>query len=203
VRPSPGSALPSTPCPCGAQATPLALALAHASSAQPPADLLLLLCCYTQGYALVMLSWPGPCSSSAGPACPALPGPPRSSPQRPAPRYSSDRPRPSLPLARLSSVLSAPDPNTDTGEVPLTPLILICPVGTRHQKLRLYRFVFRQDAGGRHPPAIFSPKIFKPKIRPGPWRRRGGWGMVPADPWPRGKVTPAPLTLGCPLPWPW
>jgi hypothetical protein len=31
----------------------------------------------------------------------------------------------------------------------------------------------------------------------------GGVGMVPADPWPRGKVTPGAPSLGCPLPWPW
>jgi hypothetical protein len=30
----------------------------------------------------------------------------------------------------------------------------------------------------------------------GPWRRRGAVGLGLADPWPRSRVTPAPLSLG-------
>ena len=56
------------------------------------------------------------------------------------------------------------------------------------------------------PPGIDSPKNFKTQnpagvsggVGPGPW-----WlGMVPAAPWPRGKITRA-LTVGCPLCSPW
>jgi hypothetical protein len=122
--------------------------------------------------------------------CPACP-----QHQRPAPRPAL------LPLPRPSSVLSATDPNTDTGEVPLTPLILICPVGTRHQKFRLCRLFPRAFPGRKHPPASTLSKKFISKnpacidggVGQGPWRHRGGVGLGPADPWPRGKVTQFPL----------
>jgi len=84
-------------------------------------------------------------------------------PQRPAPRYSSDRPRPSLPLARLSFVLPAPDGEHEEGEVPLTPPLLICSVSTRHQKFRLCLFVPRKTPAWNTPPASTLPKNFLSK----------------------------------------
>ena len=89
----------------------------HAALAMP----LLFLCLpwlTLHGALLLLPSVP----SAQRPACPQ--------PSAPAPAPWV-QPPPALPLARLSSVLSALDPNTDTGEVPLTPLILICTVGTR------------------------------------------------------------------------
>ena len=81
-----------------------------------------------------------------------------------APSTQAPRPAPlPLPLARLSSVLSAPDPNTDTGEVPLTPPLLICSVSTRHQKFRLCLFVPRKTPAWNTPPASTLPKNFLSK----------------------------------------
>ena len=88
--------------------------------------------------ALAWLPCPAPCC-----CCPACP-------QHPS---ATTSPLP-LPLARLSSVLSAPDPNTDTGEVPLTPLILICSVSTRHQKFRLCLFVPRKTPAWNIRPGV-------------------------------------------------
>jgi len=97
--------------------------------------------------ALAWLPCPAPCC-----CCPACP-------QHPS---ATTSPLP-LPLARLSSVLSAPDPNTDTGEVPLTPPLLICSVSTRHQKFRLCLFVPRKTPAWNTPPASTLPKNFLSK----------------------------------------
>lgn len=53
------------------------------------------------------------------------------------------------------------------------------------------------------PLALRIPKNFQTQNPAG--RRSGSWrlGMVPPDPWPRGKVTPAPLSLGVTVCGPW
>jgi len=100
------------------------------------------------------------------PACDALPALvtalPCCCPACPQHPSATTSPLP-LPLARLSSVLSAPDPNTDTGEVPLTPPLLICSVSTRHQKFRLCLFVPRKTPAWNTPPASTLPKNFLSK----------------------------------------
>ena len=100
-----------------------------------------------------------------------------------------------LPLARLSSVLSAPDPNTDTPGDSYQPPLLICTVSTRHQKLRLYLFVPRKSPAWNTRPGIDAPQKF--------YKQKSGLGPGLADPWPRSKVTAWPYFLGCPIPWPW
>ena len=114
------------------------------------------------------------------------------------------------PLAHLSSVLSAPDPNTDTRGDSYQPPLLICLVSTRHQKFRLCRFVPQGPLRQKTPPgSSFSAKIFKPKSGLGSGRR---WpGAVPASgrcwagaggPRPCSRVTPAPF-LGVSVCEPW
>ena len=65
-----------------------------------------------------------------------------------------------LPLAHLSSVLSATDEEPEEGEVPLTPPIHMCLVSTRHQKFAYAVFVPWENPGIEHPPGIDSPQKF-------------------------------------------
>jgi len=89
-------------------------------------------------------------------ACPVLYSwlPDPTLPQRAASERSSDRPPPHPALVWMRGVLSAPDPNTDTGERTFNPLILICSVGTRHQKFRLCLFFPSKKPGQKYPPRM-------------------------------------------------
>jgi len=102
-----------------------------------------------------------------------------------------------LPLARLSSVLSAPDPNTDTPGDSYQPPLLICTVSTRHQKLRLYLFVPRKSPAWNTRPGIDAPqKFYKQKSGLGPRRRRGrGW----RTPGRVARLPPGLTSLGAPF----
>ena len=136
----------------------------------------------------------GATTSSLDLALPA-PSPPKRHGQPPA-------------LARLSFVLSATAPNTDTGEVPLTPPLLKCLVGTRHQKFRLWRFFPQRKPVLKMPPCLpDSQKFYKQKsglcrgLRwPGAVASSASWRIGPglAEPWPRRKATHA-LTVGAPF----
>jgi len=123
--------------------------------------------------------YPCPCSCSACPGYPAqrpaaaalcYPEPPR-----PAPRYSTGRPRPSLPLARLSSVLSATDPNTDTGEGLRHPPLMLYAWSAPDIKISPISFRPPENPGLEHPPGIYPPKKFSnPKSGLGTGRRWAG-----------------------------
>jgi hypothetical protein len=81
-------------------------------------------------------------------------------PSAPAPNPTTSLLPLALPLARLSSVLSATDGELEEGEVPLTPPLLKCLVGTRHQKYRLYRLCPPGRPGLGHPPGEPTPQKF-------------------------------------------
>ena len=75
-------------------------------------------------------------------------------PQRAASERSSDRPPPHPALVWMRGVLSATDPNTDTRGDSYQPPLLICTVGTRHQKFRLCLFFPSKKPGQKYPPRM-------------------------------------------------
>lgn len=80
----------------------------------------------------------------------ALPGPPRPSPQRPAPRRSRGRSCP--PCAWVRGALSGTDGKPEVPGVPLTPPLLKCFVGTRHQKFCQAPLAENTPLGCERPP---------------------------------------------------
>ena len=123
------------------------------------------------GLALLGLAAQRPAPSAHCPAPPALyPGYPGYPARRPAaaaqraPSTQAPRPAPcpcpwpgSRPYCQHRTQTPIP------GEVPLTPLILICTVSTRHQKFRLCLFVPRKTPAWNTPPASTLPKNFLSK----------------------------------------
>jgi len=105
------------------------------------------------------------------------------------------RPGPSSPGTKGAHPATDGEPEGGVG-LRLPPQALFVP-RTPTPKYYSYRFVPPQDPCKKHPPAFFPPKNFQTKKLP--WVPGGvGLGMIPAYPWPRGKVT-LPLTTDPPL----
>jgi hypothetical protein len=91
-------------------------------------------------------------------ACPAWT--PRPLPQRAASKHSRGRSWPPCACPRQGEALSGTDGKHEEGEVPLTPPLLECSVGTRYQKFRLYRFCLSGTHPAENTPRSFSPQKF-------------------------------------------
>jgi hypothetical protein len=178
--PPPRTAHARLPCLPGrvANAHALALFVMAAMSCLPPrpspqrpapADLLLLLCCYTQGYAL---------SCTPVPHCPC----PAALASAPAPAQRHGCRHPARPLPTPKEGYSQPQPeigNPGTGTP--APPALYAPCGN----------FFKNTFPGKYPPGFDTPqKFYKQKSGRGSGQHRGGWGWFR---WTPDRVARLPM----------
>jgi len=108
----------------------------------------------------------------------------------------ASRPRP-----KRGTVSCSPGTRRGCG-TPATPITYMPGPGTTSKSSSISLLFFAGFRLEITPLPFFPKKFFKPKIQPG-YRAALGWGMVPADPWPRGQVNLCPLPLGVSVCEPW